>query len=122
MVVLTEWGYRLIETIAHMTIGALLTYLWMDRRLDRSVTAVRRYADTLLTKQRQRSDRAFDQLASDYNNVMRDLRHAVTVCECFVTERVGLTDNIGQLRAENDALRHRLAMNTWGPKTERGRA
>ena len=127
MIVLIEWSCRIVEMIVALTIGALLMYWWMSRRLDRSITDERRCADARLMEQSRRSSRSLNQLASDYSSAMTDLREAVFVCERLATERQSLMGDIAQLSAENDTLRHRLAqtpaiVNTWRPKTERGQA
>jgi hypothetical protein len=109
-----------LEMITYLTIGPLLMYWWMGRRLDRSVAAADRCAARRLAEQQRKSAHALDLLTSDYNNIRGDLRQAILVCE-------GLTIHAAQLSAENDTLRHRLAqtpgiVNAWKPKTERGQA
>lgn len=120
MISLIEGCCRIIEALMLMTAGGLLMYWRMAQRLDNAVTSARRCHDITLTEQRQRHERALNQLARDYNDIRDDQQRAVVVCE-------RLASDIAQLTTENDALRSRIArttgaVNAWGSKTERGQA
>jgi hypothetical protein len=115
-----EWIDLVIEALAFMTVGALLMYGWMSRRLDREVAAERRQSNLVMAEKRRLHDQKFTLLARDLHGAEAGRQRAQLIC-------ARVTDDNAQLTAENDVLRTRLAqtswaVNAWGPKTERGRA